>query len=174
MVFGHALCAVNLASAVLANGMCCFYEMRREEERRKEQHSTIRQSVHSEWERQRYLDMVERQTIEDQTACQLQEERRIRSMASKQAPLIASGSTVSNRSDNDVRERPRFSHQQKNYSSVQSGSDNGGFARPTLVFKTPKNVLFKDPRECSSDYPTRRIASLMDEYDDDFEEVFIE
>lgn len=66
MVLGNALCALNLVSTVMANGVCCYYEMHKEEERKKEQEKSIRQAIQEEWERQRFVEMMNRQHDKDQ------------------------------------------------------------------------------------------------------------
>ena len=49
MVLLNALCAVNLASSVLVNGVCCYYQMKEEKERRKVHHESILRAVREEW-----------------------------------------------------------------------------------------------------------------------------
>lgn len=194
MVLTQAVCAVNLATAVLANGMCCCYEMKKEEDRKKEQDAIIRQSISSEWERQRFLEMIERQ--EERDSLKRQEERRFYLMSTKKSIDPATKSTKKN-----FFRKPN----QGNSSQTQAQSPSIGWAnrllepsgafrrtrsRPRSVFQKHKDAVyedrahrpnlevFTDPTE-SHDFQLRNLSSLMDdcegdEPDEEFEEVCIE
>lgn len=190
MVVAHALCLANLASAVLANGVCCCYEMRREEERKSEQQAAIRQTIHSEWERQRYLDMIQQKVVNEELSSQLQDARRSHLMAVKQAVTLSNSETVNiSTTDAGTRGQPQVSPQrtllrQRSQSSSQSGSVASTFSRPDLKSKTPDvnlnhrhssglRVLGSSPSN-SYDAPLRNLSSLMDDCDEEMEEVYIE
>jgi len=51
MVFTFAICALNLASTLVANGICCMYQMQKEEERKKEYEAFLKDLIQSEWDR---------------------------------------------------------------------------------------------------------------------------
>lgn len=196
MVLQHAVCAVNLASAVLANGMCCFYEMKKEEESKQVQEAMIRQSIHSEWERQRFLDMIERQQERD--ALQQQEKRRIYLMQAKQSFDPATESTK-----HPWNRRHDLHYYDSSHSQIQSiGQRNrligtsGAFAR--ISSTRPNNPEFtklnsslyeREHRptlpvytglvDDSDEYQLRNLSSLMDDFEDEesdneFEEICIE
>jgi hypothetical protein len=85
MVFGSALCALNLASSVMVNGVCCFYQMQEDEEKRKEQHGAIQKAIRFEMDRNRHMDKEEtlRQKHIGVYAYHLQEQRRRKLMVTK-------------------------------------------------------------------------------------------
>ena len=193
MVLTQTLCAINLATAVLANGMCCFYETRREETRKTEQQTAIRQTIHTEWERQRYLDMMKRQAEKDQLlSSKLQDKRRIQLMACKQASALST-KILPPKCPNqlaDHRDQPQSYMgqsplRQRSPNSCRSSSFSGVLDRPSLEAKTTNNAAFNNkhsndihyPRSPSNSYdcPERQLSSLMDECDDDdMEDVCIE
>jgi hypothetical protein len=192
MVLHHALCAVNVASAVLANGVCCFYDMKKEEERKQEQESLIRQSIHSEWERQRFMEMIERQ--EERDSLKRQEARRINLMETKHQSVDPATKCT----QKDVRKLNL--HTTRGHPAQQTPSSQRhppmdrphprafarNFSRSSLRIKKLNNALdkrehrpnlqvFTDSTD-SRDLRLRNLSSLMDDCEDEneFEEVHIE
>ena len=188
MVFSEALCAANLASAVLANGMCCLYQMRREEVQKQEQEATIRQTIDSEWERQRHVDRIEREKVTEKFTTILQDERRIHLMATKYA-----SDTVGNKDPckrhGDLRDPPQTpsptsSLGSANHSPGSTATHSSSMLRQgCLKFDGPKKNIFSGEKSgfhiyksspVQSDHPERPLSSLMDECEEEFEEVRIE
>lgn len=184
MVLVNALCALNLASTMMANGVCCFYEMQREEERKTEQQLTIRQAVHSEWERQRYMEMMERQRENEIQAAALQMQRRQRLMMTKQAFMEKNEVDTSSRT---VNSEPRDYPAQCSRSAAQRPRSHSFAALRPDTFQP---IDATSPRTCYDmkshpaspygstssiqNYPERQLSSLMDESLDDLEDVCME
>ena len=82
MVFSYAFCALNLASTLVANGICCVYQMHKDEERKQEQEAILRETIQARWELHRLEEMSERQRRErhgwKHETEEDEEERRIR------------------------------------------------------------------------------------------------
>jgi len=64
MVLTDALCYINLASAAMMNGVCCFYQMQEEKERHQKHEDAIRRAIREEWDRNRMYDMEQRKQQE--------------------------------------------------------------------------------------------------------------
>lgn len=190
MVFNEALCAANLASAVLANGVCCFYQMRREEVQKQQQEVTIRQTIFSEWERQRYLDMVERQEAQRQLGARLEDERRRRLMVTKQVCNSSQrlSDNVSIR-QSDIRDPPQSISPTTILSEGGQSGDgsckltSASPPRCSLKFQGQKKNIFSGEKSSfrvyessvvSKDYLERELSSLIDDCEDELEEVCIE
>ena len=176
MVMNHAICAVNVASAVLANSMCCFYEINKEEDRNRES-SMIRQSVNSEWEREHFVDMIA-QEEEERDTLKRQEDRRRKLMATKQSYDPATQSTRNNQM-----QKPNLHASPQDPTLMRSKDQtNQLFIRPcfTRPSHRPNLQVFTGPTD-SYDCPLRNMSSLLDdceieasEDEDDFEEICLE
>jgi hypothetical protein len=77
MVFDYALCAVNLASTAVANGLCCLYQMKKEEARNQEMAVVLRQTIRSEWGHYRHTGISKRVKETKRHAYEQGDERRI-------------------------------------------------------------------------------------------------
>ena len=188
MVFSEALCAANLASAVLANGMCCLYQMRREEVHKQEQEATIRQTIDSEWERQRRLDRIEREKVTEKFTAILQDERRVHLMVTKHASdnfgIIDASKRLGDLRDPPQSPSPTISLGSANHRPGSSVSDSSTMPRHgCLKFEGPKKNIFSGEKSgfhiyksspVPSDQLERPLSSLMDECEEEFEEVCIE
>lgn len=58
MVIADVLCAVNLAASVMVNGVCCYYQMNEENERRKEHETAIQNAIRNELDVHRRKEMM--------------------------------------------------------------------------------------------------------------------
>lgn len=85
MVIANALCYLNMASSLMVNGLCCYYQMAEEDERRKESEAAIQRAIRNELHLHRHTEMVQRQQEQQvKTAVALsQDERRRKLMADK-------------------------------------------------------------------------------------------
>jgi hypothetical protein len=188
MVFSEALCAANLASAVLANGMCCLYQIRREEVQKKEQEATIRQTIYSEWERHRQVDRIEREKETEKFTAILQDERRAHLMVAKRASENFGNKDASKR-QGDRRDPPQTPSPTVSISCEKHQFNSSGtYSSPMpqqgcLKFDGPKKNIFSGEKSSfhvyksspvQKDQPERPLSSLMDECDEEFEEVCIE
>eukprot|EP00934_Nitzschia_sp_Nitz4_P007279 Nitzschia sp. Nitz4//scaffold27_size158506//53309//53842//NITZ4_002595-RA/size158506-processed-gene-0.72-mRNA-1//-1//CDS//3329545473//7269//frame0 len=177
MVLGNALCALNLASTVMANGVCCFYEMQREEERMREQQQSIRQAVHSEWERQRFLEMMERQREKELEAKVLQSQRRRNVMQSKHESDRSSSRDKGSMS-------PRSSPPRSPVDSISSGFSHSTQRRQprertmssesVISGKSHSRFVINTSAGSNQHLPERQLSSLMDDLDDEMEDIVIE
>jgi hypothetical protein len=176
MVFSYALCAVNLASAALANGICCIYQMHKDEARKKEQEAIIRETIHSEWERHRHADMSDEQRKErNQQAWKPQVERRIRFVETKDEgppsfqhhPYASSTSAVCGR-----QRPPNKAGDQQCYPNIRCDLYAGGNLDKSYMSTV---ALKSDGKDVGKVDVFRggisQVASLMDDSDEEDEQL---
>lgn len=195
MVIGSALCALNLASSVMVNGACCFYEMQKDEERKKEHQKAIRHAMRSEWDRNRHLEIMRRKEEKERDvrhayASRSQEHRRQKLMRTKQASVVGANPTSdSSASFTDHREPLRSVRNNmpdtRKRPSTSIMSDTSAFSAPLPRFKEfetsqvlvrPQSIKMAKPSNLKH-YPQRQLSSLMDDSEDEdeaFEDVTIE
>jgi len=87
-VLADVLCAMNLAASVMVNGVCCYYQMNEENERRQEQETVIKNALRKELDVHRQKEMMlKRDTLvkayNDAVSSQVQDERRRKLMNQK-------------------------------------------------------------------------------------------
>mmetsp|Transcript_12607 Transcript_12607/g.35768 ORF Transcript_12607/g.35768 Transcript_12607/m.35768 type:complete len:201 (+) Transcript_12607:89-691(+) len=60
MVVGDVLCAVNLAASIMVNGVCCYYQMSEQNERREQQNEAIQKSIRTELKLHRRRKIIDK------------------------------------------------------------------------------------------------------------------
>lgn len=80
MVFTSTLCALNLVSSCMVNGLCSFYQMQEEERRMKQQQEAIQNSIREEYDRNCRMSQTKQTGI--YSSC-VQAERRRKLMIQK-------------------------------------------------------------------------------------------
>jgi hypothetical protein len=189
MVLGSALCALNLASSVMVNGVCCFYQMQEDEEKRKEQHGAIQKAIRFEMDRNRHMDKEEtlRQKHIGVYAYHLQEQRRRKLMVTKTTSAGGVHSTSidgsSGRRDQPLQpienrpERGKITFSSRN-SDIRAYSDPmpelNKLRRPEPLKRRLSMQVIK--RSTYSEFPSGQLNSLLDSSEDDadLESVTIE
>ena len=149
--------------------------MQREEERKKEQEGAIRRAVHSEWERQRFMEMTKRQQEKESVGKLFQDARRRQLMRSKRE-------SVDDLSMNEARREgmpqlsPKSSILDRNQSNVSTFcvSERGMQEDVAGVTKGMGHQFLAPAHLGLPALGERRLPSLMDDIVDDLEDVHLE
>jgi hypothetical protein len=192
MVFSYAFCALNLASTLLANGICCVYQMKKDEERKQEQEAILRETIHARWERHRLEEISEQQrrgrdrhATKDEAKEDDEEKRRIRfvdEVNSQDFTVVHQNLRArSIQTTVDERQSPTYMVMDKHLCSTLSrdpcvGENPGPSDQQTrLLGSQPNGRQIRDANLFRGHLS--KVVSLMDESDDEdrhLEEVCIE
>eukprot|EP00339_Tiarina_fusa_P018925 CAMPEP_0117050704 /NCGR_PEP_ID=MMETSP0472-20121206/35007_1 /TAXON_ID=693140 ORGANISM="Tiarina fusus, Strain LIS" /NCGR_SAMPLE_ID=MMETSP0472 /ASSEMBLY_ACC=CAM_ASM_000603 /LENGTH=189 /DNA_ID=CAMNT_0004764585 /DNA_START=316 /DNA_END=885 /DNA_ORIENTATION=+ len=189
MVLGSAMCALNLASSAMVNGVCCMYQMQEEEERQKAHHDAIKRSIRSEYERNRKLDMEQRLREKEMTMYTLQlSEARRRNLMAKKTSLNCSSqkSCPTSCREQPIREETSASSS-RNVDRRRfefADSTDGSLVKKVSASRRSNSMhrpeIGLSHSSVYSDSPEMKMSSLLDsdvEDDDEgeeFEEIVIE
>lgn len=174
MVVGDPLCVLNFVSGAMINGVCCYYDLAKEEERRKAQQDAIRQAMRKEWEHHREVEFEERSRASMSKSAQDQRRRKLmgskiffQMRSTKDASPTAKPPSPTNVADFMLHESEveAFATRDKTPIYYTAPSDRSSFSR------MPGEVLTRQSSLASS----RAMSSLMDSDSDlELEDILLE
>eukprot|EP00536_Pseudo-nitzschia_multiseries_P001940 jgi/Psemu1/283367/fgenesh1_pg.26_\ len=199
MVIADVLCAVNLAASVMVNGICCYYQMNEQNERRKQEEKAIRNVIRTELNIHKRKEMIvkRKELIEahnEAVGSRLIDERRRKLMALKANRIAETSNSFDREQPMECEQLDASAVQTIHPSIIQTDSFSSTIVNsdivPTLETKPTTIVLAlsrtsfemrgKEQRNniFMSKTTTNKTSSLFDdsleENERDFEEIKIE